>query len=94
MGKRVLGVVINRRAGKSHELSRDDIEDFLDVPVIEEIPEDESVKESIRAKNPIVHMKPHSKASRSIHRIASLLSGEDYEPPMKWYQKAFPFIFD
>ncbi len=93
MGKHVLGAVVNRRAHEGHELSNEDIADFLDVPILEEIPEDSAVRHAIREKNPVVHHKSHSRASRRLYRLASLIAGEDFEPELKWYHRAFPFLF-
>ncbi len=89
MGKRVLGAIVTRRGSHKNELSKYDIAEFLEVPVIEEIPEDPAVKESIRHKNPVVHHHPTSKSSRAYHRLASYFSGKIIKPPEKWYHKLF-----
>lgn len=74
LNKKVLGVVLNRVRGKSHELTREDIESMLEVPVLVEIPEDSKVAESIAAKQPLVDYSPSSSAAVGIRKLAYALS--------------------
>ncbi|MCD6402758.1 MAG: cell division ATPase MinD [Candidatus Aenigmarchaeota archaeon] len=77
--KKVLGIVVNRVKGRKHELSKEEIEEFLGVPVIAEIPEDKHVSEAIAAKQPLVHYKPDSPAAREIRKLAAWLAGRKVE---------------
>lgn len=84
LDKNIIGVVINRRKKKQHELSTGEIRDMLDVPVISEVPEDKLVAESISAKQPIVDYAPDSDASIEIRRLAHTITGRkfDYRKPI------------
>jgi len=90
----VLGVVINRITGQNHEMTREQIEDLLDVHVIAEIPEDNNVPESIGLKTPIIGYKPNSPASLKIKKLASELSGRPYIAPksMNFWEKFFEWF--
>ena len=77
--KKVLGVVVNRIAGNSHELSIKDIEEIVGLPVITEVPEDRRVDESIAFKTPLMDYNPYSPASVEIRKLAYLLTDRDFE---------------
>ncbi len=77
----ILGVVVNRVKGKEHELTAEQISDLLDVPVIAEIPEDETIPESIGQKQPVVGYDPESPAAVEIKKLAANLCDVRYEPP-------------
>jgi septum site-determining protein MinD len=79
LNKKVLGVVVNRVRGESHELNRKDIEDMLDLPILTEIPEDIRVNESMAIKNTLLSYKPDSPAAMQIKRLAHSLTGRDFE---------------
>ncbi len=78
MGKKVLGVVVNRVSHKSEELKKWEIEDMLGSPVIAEIPEDKNIPKSIAVKAPLLDYSPDSPASREIRRVAYQLVGKEY----------------
>jgi septum site-determining protein MinD len=77
----VLGVVVNRISGEGHEMTTDQIEDLLGIPVIGEVPEDKSIPESIGEKQPVVGYKPESPAAIEIKKLAARLTGREYVPP-------------
>jgi septum site-determining protein MinD len=77
---KIAGVVINKVMGLGYEMTRDDIEDLLEVPVIAEIPYDVNVPISITTKKPVVEYNLDSPASVEIMRLASNLSGVSYTP--------------
>ena len=78
LGLKPLGVILNRVNNKSWEMTKDNVEDFLELPVIGIIPEDENVKRSIAMKKPLVYAFPNSPASRAIKKLAARMIGEDY----------------
>jgi septum site-determining protein MinD len=79
LNKKVLGVVVNRVKGESHELSRKEIDDMLNLPILTEIPEDVRVNESMAIKNTVIGYKPDSPASIEIRRLAHSLTGREFE---------------
>jgi septum site-determining protein MinD len=90
-GTRVLGVVVNRIKGLKHELSLSEIKSMLEVPIIAAVPEDLAVPRSIAKKMPVVHHKPHSRASLEFQRLASSLIGEPWIAIKKksWLDRLF-----
>jgi septum site-determining protein MinD len=80
---KIIGVVINRIKGQSSEITKDDIESFLKIPVIAEIPEDSEVALSIAAKKPLVRFSPNSPAAIQIKKLAAKLSGRKYQESAK-----------
>jgi cell division ATPase MinD len=76
---KALGIVVNRIRNKRYELKREEITHLTGLPILETIPEDERVLESLGLKKPIVNYKPQSKVSQSYFRLASTLSGQAYQ---------------
>jgi septum site-determining protein MinD len=79
LNKKVLGVVLNRVKGTSHELTSEEIEKMLEAPVLSEIPEDPKVPQSIAAKWPVVDYFADSPASVEFRRLAYSLCGIPFE---------------
>jgi len=78
IGVRPLGVIVNRVKNREWEMTKENVEEFLELPVIGMIPEDENVKKSIAYKKPLVFAYPRSPASRAIKKLAASLIGEDH----------------
>jgi septum site-determining protein MinD len=76
--KKIVGVTVNRRSGKWHELTKGEIEEMCGYPVIAEIPEDKSVMKAIAAKHPAVYLYPNSPASQEIRRLAHTLTATPF----------------
>lgn len=93
-GTRVAGVVVNRYRGKSHEMTINEIEDMLDVPILAIIPEDISVPKSISLKVPVVHYRPKSKSSLQFKKLAGRIIGEKAikAKKLKWYERFFKWF--
>jgi septum site-determining protein MinD len=81
--KRILGVVVNKVGGKSHEMSRDQIEKMLGHRVIAEIPEDRTVPRSIAMKVPVHSVDPDSDAAIEFSRLAHTLLGREFKHKKK-----------
>ena len=79
MRKQVLGVIITRVKKDDIELNSDTVKEMLEIPILGMIPEDDSVRRSIKQKNPVVHTHPKSKASRAYKEIAAKLLGKHYD---------------
>ena len=75
------GIVLNKVANKKYELKKEDIESILKIKVIEKIPNDKRVPESIAKKIPVVLFKPYSKASIAYKKLAASLIGKTYKKP-------------
>jgi len=73
-----LGIVLNMVHGKSHEMTRHEIEELTKLKVISKIPFDTNVHKSLALKMPVTLYKPNSAASKEFFRLASNLIGENY----------------
>ena len=76
--KKVRGVILTRAYEDELELSRSDVEAMLETKVIAIIPEDETMREAVKMKNPVMHTHPNSPASLGYKKLASELIGEQY----------------
>ena len=90
----VLGVVVNRVKGEKYEMTREQINELLDIPVIAEIPEDRNVPESISQKQTVISYVPNSPAAVEIKRLAANLSGKSYTPSKsrRFWEKLFEWF--
>lgn len=80
-----LGVVLNRVRFKGYEIPPLEVGDFLSLPLMGLIPEDENVKKALVVKTPVVNYNPHCRASKEIMLIASRLSGIPYQPRRRFW---------
>jgi len=80
MKKNVKGFVLNRYADERYELTPEQVQETLDVPMLGIVPEDKKVPESIAAGVPLITYAKYSKASKAIKKIAANVSGDEYKP--------------
>lgn len=80
--KPVLGVIINRVRGEEHEIPAENIQTFLDVPVLGTIPEDSSVRTAYQLKGPIHYTHPGTPIADAYKKIAAHILEEHYEPTL------------
>lgn len=69
MGKKVLGVVVNKK--KKFDICTPDVAALLETTALAELPDDDSVRESLENSNPVTHMHPESHFSQQVNTIAS-----------------------
>jgi septum site-determining protein MinD len=72
----VRGIIINKKRGKKFELTKDDIEKVVNIPVIAELDDDIKMLEANSNFTPLVSFSPKNKNSKEYLKIASLISGE------------------
>lgn len=87
-----LGVIVNKVKKERNEYHIDDIEGFLDLPVIGVVPEDSAVRDAIAMKEPVVVAKPHSKAAIQMKTIAANLVGMDFQPRIPLTHRFFGWL--
>ena len=80
-----LGVVVNRYKRRGYEIKPQEASDFLDLPLMGLVPEDENVKKSLVYKTPVVNYRPRSPASREFFNIASRISGREFKQPRRFW---------
>jgi septum site-determining protein MinD len=79
MKKPVLGVIVTRVSKDNIELDPGTVKEMLEVPILGMIPEDISVKRSLRLKDAVVHTHPKSKAARAYKEIAAKILNVPYD---------------
>ncbi|MEX0932741.1 MAG: AAA family ATPase [Candidatus Pacearchaeota archaeon] len=79
------GLVLNQVRKKKYELKKEHIEDALKIKILEEIPYDRKVQESIANRKPVVLFKQNSKSGRAFQKLAASICGEDYRD--SWIRK-------
>jgi len=88
LGVEPLGIILNKVTGKKFELTNKEVIQLTDLPILAKIPYDLKVQESLAAKAPIVVYDEKSPASIGFFKLASLLTGEVYEPrKMSFFEK-------
>lgn len=74
-----MGVVINRVKNKGYEIKPEEIRNFLEMPVIGIIPEDENLLASFNRKTLVTFSNKKSPSSKAFFRIAAKISGVEYK---------------
>ncbi|TGC11481.1 cell division ATPase MinD [Methanolobus halotolerans] len=75
MGKQFFGVMVNRTGVINNELSNERIETTLGLKILENLPEDPNVKNSVAFKAPIVVKYPGSPVSVGFNRLSAEIAG-------------------
>ena len=91
LDKNVRGIVLTRFMDSLHEENLENIEAMLETPILEIIPEDDSVKEALRLKDAVVHTHPESKAAKGYKRLAAKLLGKKYVEQLEIQEKKGKF---
>ncbi|MDD2678350.1 MAG: cell division ATPase MinD [Candidatus Nanoarchaeia archaeon] len=74
----VSGVVVNKENnGKYKDITINDVEEILGKKVLEIIPKENEVEDSVNLKKPVVNIYPNSKSSKSFERLAYSLVGKE-----------------
>jgi len=78
-GTPISGIVLNKVHNKDFEVSFDDVEGTLDIPVLAVIPYDLNVLKSLAEMKPYTLHNPNSKGSVEFKKLAGVLVGEKYK---------------
>jgi septum site-determining protein MinD len=79
MGVKPLGVVLNMVGKNKYELTKKEVEELIELPVISSVPMDKNVLRSLALKMPVVLFSPNSASSREFVRLTSKILGEEVE---------------
>jgi septum site-determining protein MinD len=79
-GTPIIGLVLNKVYDKDFELSIDDIEDAVDVPVMAVIPHDVGVLEALSEYKAYPSYKARAKGSEEFKKLAATIVGEKHKP--------------
>lgn len=69
-GLKPIGIVVNLVHGNKYELSQNEITNITKLPVLAEIPYDEEARKALREGEPLIELKPESRASRAVKELA------------------------
>jgi MinD-like ATPase involved in chromosome partitioning or flagellar assembly len=78
LGAKSLGVVLNMSGEGRHELSPQDIEKLVELPIISAIPRDKHILRSLASKIPVIDLNPNSSSAKEIKKLAAVIVGEEY----------------
>ena len=87
IGVPTTGVILNRRRNEPFEPDTQQIEAFLDAPIIAEVPEDKNIRRGVACARPVSVARPNSRAALSYRKVASSLLGLHYEPRISIREK-------
>jgi septum site-determining protein MinD len=76
----IVGLILNKVHDKNFEISLEDIENTLDLPILAVIPHDLNVLKALSQFIPSTDFKKNSKSSEEYRRLAASLLGERYKP--------------
>ena len=79
-GTPIIGLILNKVYNKNFELSIDDIEKTIEIPVMAVVPHDVNVLKALSESAPSTTHKPKSEASIEYKKLAATLIGEKYKP--------------
>lgn len=79
-GTQISGLILNKVYGKNFELSLDEIERTIDIPILAVIPHDLNFSKSLSLFAPSTGFSPRSKGSVEYKKLAAVLVGEKYRP--------------
>ncbi len=79
-GAPIIGLILNKVYNKNFELSVNDIEKTIEIPVMAVVPHDVNVLKALSESTPSITHKPKSGASVEYKKLAATLVGERYKP--------------
>jgi len=84
-----LKLVLNRSNVRFSGLTPEQVEEFLNIPILAQIPSDGQIAvTSVNEGVPFVLRTPNSLLAQSVFKLASSISGEQFSPPVPVSEKA------
>ncbi len=95
MGIKPMGAIINLRRNEPWEAKKDEVESFLEMKILGEIPEDPEVRKTLHMKHPlpVVVRKEDSPAAQAFMEIAARMTGKTYVKRKKGLLEKLMSIF-
>ncbi len=83
-----LKLILNRSNVRFSGLTPEQVEEFLNIPILAQIPSDGQVAvTSVNEGVPFVLRSPNSPLSQSIFKLATIIAGEQFTPPVPVAEK-------
>ncbi|MFA6073220.1 MAG: P-loop NTPase [Candidatus Woesearchaeota archaeon] len=70
LGKPIMGIVVTKFRDKKHNVSANNIEKYLELPILSKIPHDERFEKSLYLKKPYIELYPNRKAAKEYFNLA------------------------
>ena len=86
LNKKLVGVALNRFNPDKHQMTEQEVELILELPVVVRISEDDLFSEATAAGTPLVKYKPHCETSHQLYAFAAKMVGTHWEPPKKSFR--------
>jgi MinD-like ATPase involved in chromosome partitioning or flagellar assembly len=74
VGAHILGIIVNKKHNKSHELTNKNIAEITGKKILGTIRNDKNIAKALSKTMPLTKYKPNSKASKDLTKIAQILS--------------------
>ncbi|MBN1923615.1 MAG: cell division ATPase MinD, partial [Nanoarchaeota archaeon] len=89
----ISGVIVNKEGNdKFKDITVNDVEEILGKKVLQIIPKEKEVEQSINLKKPVVNLFPESKSGKSFQKLAYSLIGKDLNQKQSWVEKLISFF--
>lgn len=89
MGKKVAGVIVNRKKGNKFEMSLANIKEMLELPILGIVPEDIRIQESLSMRNALFLTHPSSSVAQTYREIAAKILGREAPKKKGFWAKVF-----
>jgi len=90
-GKKVDGIIINKIRDPNYELKLDDIEKFVEAPVVAKIPDEKEHVRALFTRVPMSLYNPKSKFAKEINKLGRAISGKNEKP--NFWKQILPYSF-
>lgn len=92
--KNILGVIVNRYANKDYDMKIENIQSLINEKIIAVIPDDKSLKESLKLKYPVVYSHPNAVSTVAFEKLACNLIGMPYQEKKPAKQTKFMKVME
>jgi septum site-determining protein MinD len=90
-GKEVDGIIINKIRDPNYEINLEDIENFVEAPVVAKIPDEKAHVRALFTRVPMSLYEPKSKFAKEIDKIATALTGKNEK--VSFWKTILPYSF-
>ena len=90
----ISGVIVNKEGSdRFKDITIQDVEEILGKKVLQIIPRETEVENSINLKKPVVNLYPNSKSSEGFQRLACSIVGKEFEKKQSFLNKLISSLF-